>query len=141
MTRHTRPGHVAFLTPRSGNVRPSQIRRTKKNAGNRFFCLFCGRPELTQDGVIIHQKVCEYRDPAKRGALERKRAWRRRREHIFDSLYDCGYMAIGWVRRVLVRCRVLHSVTVPVRGPEPTYPSRTQRLLDSVSVKYGRPCQ
>jgi hypothetical protein len=142
MTRHIHPGHVAFSMGNTGDVRPSQIRRRQRNAGSRWICSFCGQSQFNREAVTIHQKVCEYRNYAKRAELHKRQARKRRWEGRFDALYDFGFLVKAWVRRALVALHwVPPSPTVPVRGPEPTYPHRTRRLLDSVAAKYGRPSQ
>lgn len=140
MARHTHGGHVWFSMGLDDRTRPSQIRRRQKNAGRSYYCIYCGEPQMNGDAVTIHQKLCEYKDDAKRAELLARRAKQRRRERIFDALYDLGYSLKTSARRALCGLHLLPTPTAtPVRGPEPIYPNINQKLLDSVAAKYGRP--
>ncbi len=92
MTRHIRPGHVAFYQTNTDPARPSAIRRAQKNAGSHHVCIYCGEPQINVDAVKIHQRLCEYCDDTKRAELNVRREKQRRRERIFDNLYDLGYL-------------------------------------------------
>lgn len=131
MTRHIRGGHVSFWLGSTNNItKPSQIRRAQRNAGSHHICIYCKKTCINVEDVLIHQKVCEYRDPATWGQLRIRQRREARLEAIYDWFYDV-YMAI----RSFIKDTIFRSPKPFVVGPQPKTYTSAHRLLDSEREK------
>lgn len=131
MTRHIRGGHVSFWLGSTNNrTKPSQIRRAQRNAGSRHICIYCAKSLTFGIERDIHQKVCEYRDPATWGQLRIRQRRKARLEAIYDWFYNV-YMAI----RSFIKATIFRSPKPFIVGPQPRTYTPAHRLLDSEREK------